>query len=67
MQAKVPIVPIIITNAIDSIPEDGGIFKPAAVEVKVLSPIPTHDWTKEDLDTNITWIRGLFLQELGQV
>jgi len=66
MQAGVPIVPIIITNAIDSIPEDGGIFKPAAVEVKVLKPIPTLDWSKEELDHNITWIRGMFLQELGQ-
>ena len=67
MQAGVPIVPIIIRNAIDSIPEDGGIFKPAAVEVKVLTPIPTIDWTKEELDQNITWIRGMYLQELGQV
>ena len=67
MQAGVPIVPIIITNAIDSIPEDGGIFKPAAVEVKVLTPIPTIDWTKEELDQNITWIRGMYLQELGQI
>ena len=67
MAAKVPIVPIILTNAIDSIPEDGGIFKPAAVEVKVLSPIPTHDWTPEELDQNITWIRGMYLQELGQI
>ncbi len=67
MQAGVPIVPIIITNAIDSIPEDGGIFKPAAVEVKVLKPIPTIDWTKEVLNQNITWIRGMYLQELGQV
>jgi putative phosphoserine phosphatase/1-acylglycerol-3-phosphate O-acyltransferase len=67
MQAGVPIVPIIITNAIDSIPEDKGIFKPAAVEVKVLDPIPTIDWTKEDLNHNIEWIRGMYLKELGQV
>jgi len=66
MQAGVPIVPIIMTNAIDSMPEDGGIFKPAAVEVKVLKPIPTIDWTKEELNQNITWIRGMYLQELGQ-
>ncbi|MEM1119195.1 MAG: HAD-IB family hydrolase [Bacteroidota bacterium] len=67
MQAGVPIVPIIITNAIDSIPEDGGIFKPAAVEVKILTPIPTLDWTLADLDQNINWIRGMYLQELGQI
>lgn len=67
MQAGVPIVPIIITNAIDSIPEDGGIFKPAAVEVKVLQPIPTLDWTLEELNHNISWIRGMYLQALGQV
>lgn len=67
MQAQVPIVPIIITNAIDSIPQDKGIFKPAAVEVKILKPIPTIDWKKEDINQNITWIRGMYLQELGQL
>ena len=66
MQAGVPIIPIILTNAIDSIPKDGGIFKPAAVEVKVLKPIQTKDWKKEEIDQNITWIRGMYLQELGQ-
>ncbi|MEM6317853.1 MAG: HAD-IB family hydrolase [Bacteroidota bacterium] len=66
MQAGVPIVPIIITNAIDSIPEDGGIFKPAAVEVKILSPIPTLDWKVEDINQNVEWIRGMYLQELRQ-
>ncbi len=67
MEAGVPIVPIIMTNAIDSISEGSNVFRPAAVEVKVLKPIPTIDWTKEDLDQNITWIRGMYLQELGQV
>lgn len=67
MEAGVPIVPIIMTNAIDSITEGSSVFKPAAVEVKILKPIPTIDWTKEELDQNVTWIRGMYLQELGQV
>ena len=67
MQAGVPIVPIILTNAIDAIPENSGFFKPAAIEVKVLNPIPTIDWKLKDLEQNIAWIRGMYLQELGQV
>ncbi len=66
MQAGVPIIPIVIRNAHDSMPRGTNIFKPAAIEVKVLPAISTKRWTKNTFDKNIKKIRGLFLKELRQ-
>jgi putative phosphoserine phosphatase/1-acylglycerol-3-phosphate O-acyltransferase len=66
MQAGVPIVPIIIKNAHDSMPRGSTMFKPALVEVVVQKPIPTKDWKVKDLNKHIASIRAMFLAELGQ-
>ncbi|RMG87124.1 MAG: HAD-IB family hydrolase [Bacteroidetes bacterium] len=65
-QARVPIVPIVIKNAHDAMPRGTNVFRPAAVEVKVLPPISTKKWRKKDIDQHIAYIRGLYLKELGQ-
>lgn len=67
MQAGVPIVPMVIKNAHDAMPKGSFVIRPTTVEVVVLPPIPTTDWTLETLDDRIAEVRGLFLQELGQV
>ncbi len=67
MQAKVPIVPIVIKNAHDAMPRGSSVIRPAVVEVVVLDPIPTDTWKRVDLDKNIELIRGQYLEELGQV
>lgn len=66
MAAGVPIVPIVLKNAHDVMPRGKNIFNPALVEVVVLPPIHTHDWTKTNLDKKIAGVRRLFLQELKQ-
>ena len=66
MQAKVPIVPIVIKNAHDAMPRGSNFIRPAVVEVKVLSPIPTKKWKRKDLDTNIAMVRNKYLKELVQ-
>jgi len=66
MQAKVPIVPIIIRNAHDAMPLGTGVFREAAIEVKVLPPVPTSRWRKTSLNKNIDKIRKMYLKELGQ-
>ena len=66
MQAQVPIVPIVIKNAHDAMPRGSNIFKPSAIEVVVLPPISTEDWTAEFLSEHIADVRALFLKELGQ-
>ena len=66
MQAKVPVIPIVVKNAHDAMPKGTNLFRPAAVEVNVLKPIPTSRWKVADLDKKITGVRKLFLKELGQ-
>ena len=66
MQARVPIVPVVIRNAHDAMPKGTNIFRAAAIEVVAFPPISTKQWKKEQLDTHIDKIRGLFLKELGQ-
>jgi 1-acyl-sn-glycerol-3-phosphate acyltransferase len=62
----VPIVPIIIANSSDSLPKAGFFIRPAPIDVTVLPPIPTKDWSRESIDSHIDEIRQKFLEVLGQ-
>lgn len=66
MEAGVPLIPIILKNAHDVMPRGKNVFNPTLVEVIVLPPIHTHDWTKSNLDKKVTEVRNLFLKELKQ-
>ena len=65
MQAKAPILPIVIHNAIDIQPKGQFAYRPGKIEVEVLPPVDTSDWTVDDLDTNIAVVRNMFLKSLG--
>lgn len=67
MQAGVPIVPMVIMNAHDVMPRGTNLFRPNVVEVKILSPIETTDWTAQNLDKKIKEVRDMYLKELGQI
>lgn len=67
MQAGVPVVPIVIMNAHDVMPRGTSLFRPNVVEVKILPPIETTDWTVKNLDQKIKEVRDLYLKELGQI
>ncbi len=66
MQAKVPIVPIIIKNAHDVMPKGSNLIKPSIVEVVVLPAIKTTRWKRETIDKHIKGIRDKYLHELHQ-
>ncbi len=66
MQAGVPVVPIVIANSSDSMPKSGVIIRPASIDVTVLPPVDTTDWTKETIDQHIDDIRQMYLKILGQ-
>lgn len=66
MAAKVPLVPIVVYNAHDVMPKGAMFMKSGVVQVEVLSPISTDDWTKETLNEHVEEIRQLFLDKLGQ-
>jgi putative phosphoserine phosphatase/1-acylglycerol-3-phosphate O-acyltransferase len=41
------------------------VIHPGTVDVAVLPPVPTSDWTKETLDEHIAEVRQMFLDTLG--
>jgi len=66
IQAGVPIVPIVIHNAGDVAPKGDFVFRPATVEVDVLPPVDTSDWSPATVDEHVREVRNLFLRTLGQ-
>lgn len=66
IQAGVPVVPIVIHNALDVAPKGDFVYRPATVKVDVLPPIDTSRWSAETIDTHVATVRQLFLDKLGQ-
>ena len=66
MQAGVPIVPVVFRNVLDAFPKDASVIRPATIEVVVLPPVETRDWTVEGLDEEIRRIRDRYLAVLRQ-
>jgi putative phosphoserine phosphatase/1-acylglycerol-3-phosphate O-acyltransferase len=65
MAAGVPVVPIVIHNAVDALPKHGVVIRPASVEVTVLPPVPTEGWSPENLEERISAIHDDYLRVLG--
>lgn len=66
MQAGVPVVPVVIHNALDVSSRSEFLYHSATVDVEVLAPIETSDWKKSTLDQHIAEVRERFLETLGQ-
>ncbi len=66
MQAGVPIVPIVIHNAIDVAARGENILRPATVKVAALPAVDTSDWSFDSIDQHVSDVRDLFLEELDQ-
>ncbi|MGI9237466.1 MAG: lysophospholipid acyltransferase family protein, partial [Woeseiaceae bacterium] len=65
-QAGVPIVPIVIHNALDALPNNSMIIRPAEVKVTVLAPVSTEDWKFRSVAPQTRKVRDTFLQTLGE-
>jgi putative phosphoserine phosphatase/1-acylglycerol-3-phosphate O-acyltransferase len=66
MQAGVPVVPIVIHNAIDVAPKGEFVFRSATVDVEVLPPIDTSDWRGRTMNKHVAEVRQQFLRVLKQ-
>jgi putative phosphoserine phosphatase/1-acylglycerol-3-phosphate O-acyltransferase len=66
MQAGVPMIPIVIRNAGDVAPKGDFIFRSATVDVEVLPPVDTSEWTRSTLDQHVAEVRNIFARALGQ-
>lgn len=67
MQAGVPIVPIVIHNAIDVAPRGQYVFRPATVKVTVLPAVDTSQWSGVTMNQHVEEVRDMFLEELDQM
>ncbi|QCB49744.1 HAD-IB family hydrolase [Rhodococcus sp. PAMC28707] len=65
MQAKVPIVPIVIHNAGDVMWKNDFTAHSGTVKVTVGEPIPTTGWEPDKLDSYIDDVRSYFDRTLG--
>lgn len=66
IQAGVPIVPIVIRNAGDVAPKGDFVYRSATVDVEVLPPVDTSDWSVATINEHVQYVRNLFLRTLGQ-
>lgn len=66
IQARVPMVPVVIHNAGDVAPKGDFVLRPATVEVDVLPPVDTGDWSARTINDHVREVRNLFLKTLGQ-
>jgi putative phosphoserine phosphatase / 1-acylglycerol-3-phosphate O-acyltransferase len=60
MQARVPIVPIVIRNAGELMWRGSNVVRSGTVDVAVLPPVATDRWRVKDLDRNIAAIRDAY-------
>lgn len=65
LQAKVPVVPIVIRNAGDIMPAHSFLISPGTVQIAVLPPINTARWTTRTLNTQVAKVRQQFLDTLA--
>jgi putative phosphoserine phosphatase / 1-acylglycerol-3-phosphate O-acyltransferase len=65
MQAGVPIVPVVIRNSGEVMWRDSFWLHQGTVDVAVLEPLPTSDWTVDDLNAHVADVRMRFLETLG--
>lgn len=64
MKAGVPIVPIVVRNAGELMWRKSMVVNPGTVDVHVLEPIPTDDWTVDNLGVRVAEIRQLYVDTL---
>lgn len=67
MQAGVPIVPVVIHNAIDVAPRGQYVLRPATVKVSVLPAVDTSHWTGPTMNQHVEDVRDMFLEALDQM
>jgi putative phosphoserine phosphatase/1-acylglycerol-3-phosphate O-acyltransferase len=65
MAAGAPIVPIVLRNTLDALPKSWLVVRPATIDVVVLPPIETRDWTHAELATRIAEIEDLYRRTLA--
>ncbi len=66
VQSGAPVVPVVIRNSGDVSPKGDFVMRKGTVDVDVLAPIDTSDWSADTIDQHVQHVRKLFLESLGQ-
>jgi len=64
MQTGVPIVPIVIRNALDVGGRDAKLMRAGTVDIAVLPPVQTGNWSARTIDKHVAEVRQMFLETL---
>jgi putative phosphoserine phosphatase / 1-acylglycerol-3-phosphate O-acyltransferase len=67
MQAKVPIVPIVMRNTGELMWRGSSVVRPGTVDVVVLPPVATSHWRVEDLDRHVEEIRRSYQETFADL
>ncbi len=65
LATRLPIVPVVVHNATDRWPMGPWRIHPGVLNMSILDPIPTDDWSVETIDEHIEHITEVFLGQLG--
>jgi len=63
--AKCPVVPIVIRDAWKRWPTGRAYVTPGVLEIDVLPPVPTDDWTEDNMAEKAEMLRGIYQSALG--
>lgn len=66
LATRLPIVPVILHNATERWPMGPWRIHPGELNISVLDPIPTDDWSKETMDDHLAQMTEVFLGALGE-
>jgi putative phosphoserine phosphatase/1-acylglycerol-3-phosphate O-acyltransferase len=66
MQAEVPMVPIVIRNAGEVMWRGSQTLHSGTVEVVVLPPVDTSEWTVATIGDHVAEVRGMFVDTLAE-
>ena len=65
MQARVPMVPIVLRNVGEVMWRGAQVLSPGTVEVAVLPAVDTRRWSAETIDDHVAEVRQMFLDTLS--
>lgn len=61
-----PIVPIVVHNAVRIWPRKGLRFQTGDLHIRVMESVDTKDWSADTVDAHVREVRDIFVRELGE-
>lgn len=64
--AQASLLPVVIYGAHRLQPKGALHIRPGVIRVRVLDPVPTDGWSRDDLDPRVEQVRALFVRALAE-